>query len=151
MHHHHHGKSMATTHPPPPWTKTQKKSKKNSHQNPPEIKPITTVRHRKSNPKPTQNSHHHREAHNADLTTPHATSTCHATPTPWPLWIQPSFGGMLCTRERYERGSEDEERDRIERERERERERTEWLREREKKKYLSKMLQYCHKSKTILQ
>ena len=38
---------------------------------------------------------------------------------------------MLCTRERYERGSEDEERDRIERERERER--TEWLREREKK------------------
>ena len=68
--HHHHGQN------------THKKSKKNSHQNPPEIKLITTVRHWKSNPKPTQNSHHHREAHNADLTTPHATSTRHATPTP---------------------------------------------------------------------
>ena len=53
----HHGKSTITTHPPPPWTETHKILKKNSHQNPPEIKPITTVKHQKSNSKPTQNSH----------------------------------------------------------------------------------------------
>ncbi|KAM4085755.1 hypothetical protein ACJW30_10G051200 [Castanea mollissima] len=58
----------------------------NSHQNPPEIKPITTVRHQKSNPKPTQNSHT-----TARHTMPVSPRHDHAD-------LQPSSSGMLKRR-----------------------------------------------------
>ena len=67
--------------PPPPWTETHKKLKKNSHQNPPKIKPITTGRHRKSNPKPTRNSHTTMR-HTTLISPCHAHTDLHVVPTP---------------------------------------------------------------------
>ena len=108
--------------PPPPWIETHKKLKKNSHQNPPKIKPITTVRHRKSNPKLTRNSH---------TTTRHTTpiSPCHAhtdlhvvltsTSNPAPVACLKEEDSNVREGVTMNTGIESEER-------ERERERTEW-------------------------